>query len=88
MQMAKKRTRKDHRQRRGKAQEAAANDEKSALAWRWAKAGMPVVPLHGSKDGRCTCGKPDCRRPGAHPRTENDVFDATTEIFAPKETSP
>jgi len=30
------------------------------LAW-------PVFPVHGVVDGRCTCGKPECPRPGKHP---------------------
>ena len=27
----------------------------------------PVFPVHGIVNGRCTCGKPDCQRPGKHP---------------------
>lgn len=27
----------------------------------------PVFPVHGVIDGRCTCGKTECRRPGKHP---------------------
>lgn len=27
----------------------------------------PVFPVHGVIDGRCTCGKADCSRPGKHP---------------------
>ena len=39
-----------------------------------------VVPLHGKKkDGGCTCGDPDCRQLGRHPRTKHGVEDATTE---------
>jgi hypothetical protein len=29
--------------------------------------GFSVIPLHGIVDGRCTCGDPDCDRPGKHP---------------------
>lgn len=27
----------------------------------------PVFPVHSVVEGRCTCGKPDCKRPGKHP---------------------
>jgi hypothetical protein len=27
----------------------------------------PVFPVHGIQDGHCTCGNPDCKRPGKHP---------------------
>ena len=27
----------------------------------------PVFPVHGIQEGRCTCGNPDCKRPGKHP---------------------
>jgi Bifunctional DNA primase/polymerase, N-terminal len=27
----------------------------------------PVLPLHAMREGRCTCGKPDCPSPGKHP---------------------
>jgi putative DNA primase/helicase len=41
---------------------------------------LPVIPLHGIKDGHCTCGSgPDCAHPGKHPRTPNGVKDATTD---------
>jgi hypothetical protein len=46
------------------------------------KAGAPVVPLHGLKNGRCTCGDAHCARPGKHPRTKLDIADAT---FDPRE---
>ena len=35
-----------------------------------ASAGVPVVPLHGVKDGECTCGDADCEQRGKHPRTK------------------
>jgi ParB-like chromosome segregation protein Spo0J len=50
-----------------------------STALRYASAGLPVVPLHGTKDGRCTCGNEDCARPGEHPRTEHGLDDATTD---------
>lgn len=49
-----------------------------ALAY--AKAGMPVIPLHGVlTDGTCTCGTAKCHSPGKHPRTKNGLKDATTD---------
>ncbi|MCL6447618.1 MAG: bifunctional DNA primase/polymerase [Armatimonadetes bacterium] len=27
-----------------------------------------VIPLHSVKNGRCSCGNPDCDKPGKHPR--------------------
>jgi hypothetical protein len=42
------------------------------------KAGLPVVPLYGVKNGLCTCGEA-CDQRGRHPRTENGLKDATTD---------
>jgi hypothetical protein len=47
-------------------------------ALRYASRGMPVLPVHGFKDGQCTCGN-DCQNPGKHPRTRRGVKDATTD---------
>jgi hypothetical protein len=44
-----------------------------------AKAGAPVVPLHGLKDGCCPCGDAHCERPRKHPRTKLDIADATLD---------
>lgn len=41
--------------------------------------GWPVIPLHGARDGVCTCGSPECSSPGKHPRTEHGLQDATTD---------
>ena len=51
-----------------------------SAALRYASAGLPVLPLHGLKDGRCTCGDADCCQPGMHPRTKNGVSDATLDL--------
>lgn len=46
----------------------------------YARAGLPVIPLHGVlEDGSCTCGKERCHSPGKHPRTANGLKDATTD---------
>jgi hypothetical protein len=42
--------------------------------------GWPVFPVHSIEPGgRCTCGKPECRSPGKHPRTSHGVLDASTD---------
>lgn len=49
-----------------------------ALAY--ARAGLPVIPLHGVlEDGTCTCGDDKCKTPGKHPRTRNGLKAATTD---------
>ena len=49
----------------------------AALAY--ARRGLRVLPVHGVRDGRCTCGRPDCAAPGKHPRTPHGVREATTD---------
>jgi hypothetical protein len=39
----------------------------ATMALTYALAGLPVIPLHTVRDGRCTCGKPSCESPGKHP---------------------
>jgi putative DNA primase/helicase len=47
----------------------------------YARAGLPVIPLHGIlEDSSCTCGKERCHSPGKHPRTRNGLKDATTDL--------
>ena len=38
-----------------------------------------VLPLHGLREGNCTCGKSHCHSPGKHPLTANGVKDATSD---------
>ena len=41
---------------------------------------MPVFPVHTLRDdGRCSCGKLDCQRPGKHPRTARGFKEASTD---------
>lgn len=42
--------------------------------------GFAVVPLHGIERGACSCGSPDCKAPGKHPRTRRGVYDATRDL--------
>jgi Bifunctional DNA primase/polymerase, N-terminal/Primase C terminal 1 (PriCT-1) len=41
---------------------------------RWA-----IVPLHGIRDGQCTCGHEDCASPGKHPMTLHGLRDASRD---------
>ncbi len=45
----------------------------------YVRKGWPVLPLHGTNQGNCTCRKPDCGNQGKHPRAMNGVNDATTD---------
>ncbi len=47
----------------------------------YARAGMPIIPIHGvlDDDSSCTCGSVRCPAPGKHPRTKNGLKDATTD---------
>lgn len=53
----------------------------SALSY--AARGWPVFPVHGLRDGRCTCGRYPCgdgnRNAGKHPRTGRGCLDATLD---------
>jgi len=51
---------------------------KLEAALEYATEGWPVLPLHSTHEGRCTCNKETCSR-GKHPRTRKGIHDATTE---------
>ena len=57
-----------------------------AEAIAYAKRGWKVFPVHSVDDGgRCTCGNPDCKSPGKHPRyhpvdLKTGYKDATTDL--------
>ena len=42
--------------------------------------GFSIFPLHGYKDGRCTCGNPNCSNIAKHPATPNGLKDASKDI--------
>lgn len=50
-----------------------------AAAMHYTSLSWAVFPVHGLMGGRCTCGNPDCSRPGKHPATRNGYRDATKE---------
>ena len=54
-------------------------------ALEYARLGFPVLPLHTSTDGKCSCGDPKCRSPGKHPRTVHGVDDASIDLDVVRE---
>src|SRR5699024_10926571 len=50
---------------------------KQALGY--ARLGWRVFPLHSIVDGKCTCGNPECRNAGKHPKVVNGFKSATTD---------
>jgi putative DNA primase/helicase len=69
------------KQSRHRQQERKKGDQtkRVSAALLYASHGVPVVPLHGLKNSRCTCGDRDCKRPGGHARTKLDIADATLD---------
>lgn len=55
----------------------------SAIMKWFAGQDIPVLPIHGVVDGRCTCGDDECSSPGKHPISSlvpHGVKDATTDL--------
>jgi ParB-like chromosome segregation protein Spo0J len=78
--MAKSKRQRDDRQQESKNNHTASLKRgNTTLALQYAQEGVPVVPLHGIKDGHCTCGDDYCDRSGKHPRTKHGIADATTD---------
>lgn len=46
------------------------------------KMGWPIYPLRGFKPGTflCTCGRPDCDKPGKHPASRHGKKDASLDL--------
>lgn len=57
---------------------SAAVSPAHAQALLMALMGHAVFPVHGMKDGKCTCGDVNCTAPGKHPRRSNSFKEATT----------
>lgn len=53
-----------------------------SAATEYATQGLPVLPLHTVRGGRCTCGKADCDSPGKHPRIRNGLNGASADVSA------
>jgi hypothetical protein len=54
------------------------------MEW-FAEQDIPVLPIHGIVDGRCTCGDGECSSSGKHPISSlvtHGVKDATTDLKA------
>jgi hypothetical protein len=50
----------------------------AALAY--ARHGIPVLPVHSpAADGSCSCERPDCARPGKHPRLRHGLTEASVD---------
>ena len=47
-------------------------------ALEFAKLGWPVIPLHSSKNGQCSCNNKDCLSPAKHPMTTKGSKEAST----------
>lgn len=59
-----------------KAEPAVSDPSLCSAALRYAARGWAVFPLHGFRDGRCTCGQAACEHPGKHPRTSHGCKNA------------
>jgi len=58
-----------------------ADLKKKMVVWgRLASDVGPVYPVRGVVNGRCTCGDPNCSKPGKHPWTPHGYKDATTDL--------
>ncbi len=53
------------------------NDRKQQALY-YASLDWAVFPVHGTKNGRCTCGNAECPDEGKHPRSKHGFKDATT----------
>ncbi len=45
----------------------------------YAQAGLAVFPVHSVEHRQCSCGNPQCRNKGKHPRTASGLKDATVD---------
>lgn len=46
----------------------------------FARAGLPVIPLHHPLQGGCSCRNPSCTSPAKHPKVPKGIHEATTDI--------
>lgn len=60
--------------------QAEGNLNKKIRSWKEiANTSGPVYPVHGIVKSQCTCGDPNCPKPGKHPWTPHGYKDATTD---------
>ena len=58
---------------------ALVRSRPEAAALRYAALGWAVLPLHvPTSTGGCSCARPDCAKPGKHPRNRRGVHDASS----------
>ena len=57
-----------------------AAPEALMFAEAYASLGWRTFPAHSVHDGRCTCGRVDCDRPGKHPWARHGLKDATVDL--------
>ncbi|MGO9120492.1 MAG: phage/plasmid primase, P4 family [Desulfomonilaceae bacterium] len=61
-------------------EEFVLNNKLLAAALNYASLGLRVFPIHGiNRTGSCTCGKPDCKKPGKHPHIKDNLQAATAD---------
>lgn len=49
------------------------------FALMYARGGWRILPLHTPTVGGCSCGRPDCTKPGKHPRIPSWQHDASSD---------
>ncbi len=54
-------------------------DVKLEAALAYGRMRWRIFPIHSVVDGRCTCGKADCKSPGKHPLTKAGFKEATDD---------
>jgi hypothetical protein len=59
------------RERQPSQDKSGNSSRRLEVALLCARAGIPVAPLQGVRDGSCTCGNEDCEQPGRHPRIKH-----------------
>ena len=55
-------------------------DDNSKFAIEYAARGWNVFPVHSVNNGKCSCGKANCKDAGKHPWTQNGLTDATNDL--------
>lgn len=56
------------------------NSDMKAWALRYVSFGWHISPVHSFQHGCCSCGDPECKHPGKHPRVKGAYKAATTDV--------